>query len=74
MVRQKVPKLYFQIQFSMSKLMEFFQKEIIEEYQFRRPFFVKNIFFLTSIFEPLYFLKSCPISFFEESLVSSNLN
>ena len=29
--------------------------------------FVKNIFFLTSIFEPLCFLKSCPI--FDELLV-----
>ena len=28
---------------------------------FRRPFFVKNFFFLTLIFEPLYFLKACPI-------------
>ena len=36
----KVPKLYFQSQFSMYKI---------------------DIFFLTSIFEPLYFLKSCPI-------------
>ena len=30
------------------------------EYQFRRPFFVKKKI-LTSISEPLYFLKSCPI-------------
>ena len=29
--------------------------------QFSRPFFVKKTFFSTSIFQPLYFLKSCPI-------------
>jgi len=32
-----------------------------EEFQFKRPFFVKKHFFLTSIFEPLYFLRACPI-------------
>ena len=39
----------------------FFKKKFIEEYQFRRTFFVKNIFFLDSVFEPLYFLKLGPI-------------
>ena len=38
MVPQKVPKSYIQSQFSMSEM-------DIKEYQFRRPFFVKNIFF-----------------------------
>ena len=42
---QKVPKLYIQSQFSLSK---------------RRPVFV-IFFFLNSIFEPLYFLKLCLI-------------
>jgi hypothetical protein len=46
MVRQKVPKPYFQSQFSMSKIDRIFSKKIIQEYQFRSPF---------------YFLKSCPI-------------
>ena len=59
MVRQKVPKSYFQSQISMSKINRIFSKKIISEYQFRRPFFVKNFFF-NEIFEPLYFLKSCP--------------
>merc|ERR1719319_2011630 len=34
-------------------------------------FFERNFFFLTSIFEPLYFLKSCPI-FHWCSLYSQN--
>ena len=56
------------IELSMSKIDRiFFQKKniYIEKYQFRRPFKKKN---LTSIFEPLYFLKSCPI-FDEPALV-----
>ena len=45
-VCQKVPKSYFQSQFSMSKIDGIFsKKKFIYEYQFRRPFFVKNIFF-----------------------------
>ena len=45
-VRQKVPTLYFQSQFLMSKIDGFKKKKkFIDEYQFRRPFFVKNIFF-----------------------------
>ena len=39
----------------------FFIYFFIQQYQFRRPFFVKNIFFLDSIFERLYFLKLGPI-------------
>jgi hypothetical protein len=53
MVHQKVPKLYFQSQFPMSKINEIFSK--------------KNhlrMSILEAIFEPLYFLKSCSI--FEE--------
>ena len=62
MVCQKVPKSYI-----LSKLIFYVKIDgiflnffFIDEYQFRRPLFVKN-FFLTPIFEPLYFLKSCPI-------------
>ena len=51
----------FKVNFLCQKLRDFFQKKIITEYQLRRPFFVKNILFQTSIFEQLYFLKSCPI-------------
>ena len=62
-VRQKVPKWYFQSQFSVSKINQIFSKKkrkrSIYKYQFRRSFFSK-IVFLNSIFEPLYFLKSCP--------------
>ena len=55
MVCQKVPKSYFQTQFSMSK--------------------IDGIFFhlMIPIFEPLYFLKSCPIfdqpSFIEDFFI-----
>ena len=59
-VRQKVPKSYFQSQFWISKINQIFSKnKFIQEYQFRRPLFIKNFFF--SIFEPLYFLKLRPI-------------
>ena len=67
-VCQKVPKLCFQVNFLCQKSTDFFQKKIISEYQFRRPFFVKKPFFLTSIFEALYFLKSYPI--FDELVLS----
>jgi hypothetical protein len=54
-VCQKVPKSYFQSQLSMSKIDRMFQIF----------FSFKNInikhYFLASIFEPLYFLKSFPI-------------
>ena len=63
MGHQKVPKLYFESQFSMSKIDGFKKKKIeetileknISEYQFRRPFFVKktiffNFNFLTTLF------------------------
>ena len=43
-VRQKVPILDFQSEFSMSKIIRIFLKKIIEEYQFKRTFFVKSIF------------------------------
>ena len=43
--RQKVPILDFQSEFSMSKIIRIFLKKIfIEEYQFKRTFFVKIIF------------------------------
>ena len=62
MVHQKVPKLYFQRQFSMSKIDGASSKKTsFKNINLGDQFFVKNIFFLTSIFEPLYFLKSCPI-------------
>ena len=52
----------FQSQFSMSKIIWIFPNFFfIEEYQFRRRFFVIVIFLKTSIFEPLCFLKWCPI-------------
>ena len=45
-VCQKVPILDFQSEFSMSKIIRIFlKKKFIEEYQFRRTFFVKSIFF-----------------------------
>ena len=44
-VRQKVPILDFQSEFSMSKFIRIFlKKKFIEEYQFRCTFFVKSIF------------------------------
>ena len=44
-VHQKVPILDFQSEFSMSKIIRIFpKKKFIEEYQFRRTFFVKSIF------------------------------
>ena len=57
-VCQKVPILDFQSEFSMSKIIRIFlKKKFIEEYQFRRTFFVKSIFcwMLTSILKPLYY-------------------
>ena len=42
---QKVPILDFQSEFSTSKIIRIFpKKKFIEEYQFRRTFFVKSIF------------------------------
>ena len=44
-VRQKVPILDFQSEFSMSKIIRIFLKKFfIEEYQFKGTFFVKSIF------------------------------
>ena len=44
-VCQKVPILDFQSEFSMSKIIRIFlKKNFIEEYQFKRTFFVKIIF------------------------------
>ena len=44
-VRQKVPILDFQSEFSMSKIIWIFlKKNFIEEYQFRHTFFVKSVF------------------------------
>ena len=61
MVRQKVPKLYFQSQFSMSKIDGIFSKKKSFKNINLGDNFKKKLFFLTPIFEPLYFLKSCPI-------------
>ena len=48
--------------FNVKNQLNFFQKKVFfKEYQFRKPFFGKTILFLDSIFEPLYFLKLCPI-------------
>ena len=56
-----MPKLYFQSQFSMSKINWIFSKKK----SFKNINLGDNLkekhFFLTPIFEPLYFLKSCPI-------------
>ncbi len=42
---QNVPILDFQSEFSISKIIRIFlKKKFIEEYQFKRNFFVKNIF------------------------------
>ena len=64
MVCHKMPKLYLQNQFSMSKIDVIFQQK---QKTFKNinlgDHFYKEIFFLTSICEPLYFLKSCPILF-----------
>ena len=54
-VGQKVTKLYFQSQFSMSKIDGSFSKK--KSY---KNINLGDYFFLTSIFEPLHFLKSCP--------------
>ena len=47
MVRQKVPKLYFQSQFSMTKIDALFSKKKKTFKNFRKPFFVK----IPSIFD-----------------------
>ena len=54
---QKVPKLYFQSQFSMSKINWIFSSKNIN----LGDHFLLKTFFLDSIFEPLYFLELCPI-------------
>ena len=56
-VCQKVPKSYFQCHFSISKTTEFLFFFSQKSINLRGP----KLFSLTSIFEPLYFLKSCPI-------------
>jgi hypothetical protein len=60
-VCQKVPKPYFQSQFSMSKIDGIFSKKKSFKNINLGDHFFKKLFFLTPIFEPLYFLKSCPI-------------
>ena len=69
---KKCQNCTFKVNILCQKLREFFQKKNISEYQFRRPFFVKKHFSLTSIFEPLSFLKSCPIFDKLEALYSRN--
>ena len=54
--------LHWKILSLYKKLTEFFQKKIsVKNINLGDFFFVKKTtFFLTSILEPLYFLKSCP--------------
>ena len=52
MVFQKVPKLYFQSQFLMSKI-KFKNINLGDHFLYKH-------FFLTSILEPIYFRKLCP--------------
>ena len=60
MIHQKVPKLYFQSQFYMSKIKLFFSKK--KKKSFNNVTLADHfLFFLDSILEPLYFVKSCPI-------------
>ena len=72
MFRKQVPKSHFQSQFSLSKINRIFQKKMPLRISIQETFFVKNILFLTSIFEPLSFLKSCPIFDNLEALYSRN--
>jgi len=73
-VLQKVPKSDFQSWFSMSRIIRiffccFFQlRAIVDVHNF-----CKNQFLITSIFETLYFLKSCPI-FDEMSVDEVSMN
>ena len=60
-VRQKVPKLYFQSQFWMSKINRIFSKKKLSKNTNLGDHYLLNFFFLNSIFEPLYFLKLRPI-------------
>ena len=53
MVRQKVPKSYFQRQFSMSKINEIFSKKNSFKNINLGDHFFKKTFFLTSIFDEL---------------------
>ena len=62
MVHQKVLKLYFQSKFSMSKIDRIFSRKIILTISIYETIFCKKKqILLTPIFDPLYFLKSCPI-------------
>ena len=61
MVHQKVPKLYFESQFYMSKINGIFSKKNSFSNINSVEHCCKKHVFLTSIFEPLNFLKSCPI-------------
>jgi len=62
MVRQKVWKSYFQSQFSMSKINGIFSKKNHFRISIKETIFCKKkTFFSNFNFEPLYFLKSCPI-------------
>ena len=51
----------FRVNFLCQKSTEFFQKKFFLRISILETIFCKKHFFLTSIFEPLYFLKSCPI-------------
>ena len=61
-VHQKVPKSYFQCQFRMSKISPIFSKTFLSKnINLGHHYLLKTLFFLNSIFEPLYFLKLRPI-------------
>ena len=60
-VCQKVPKSYFQSQFWISKINRTFSKKILSKNINLGDHYLLIFFFLNSIFEPLYFLKLCPI-------------
>ena len=54
-VRQKVPILDFQSEFSMSKIIRIFLKKFHWRISIKAHLFCKKHFLLTSIFKPLYY-------------------
>ena len=61
MVRQEVPKSYFQSQFFMSKINQIFSKKTSCKIINLGEHLLFEHYFLDSISEPLYFLKLGPI-------------
>merc|ERR1712051_874940 len=51
----------FKVNFGCQKLIKFFQKKILSKNINLGDHYLSKTFFLNSIFEPLYFLKLCPI-------------